>query len=353
MAFPTDTPASPELAEHFRRFATQESSNQPLNRAICEAVAASPALLQLCQLMPPRQARANLLLAAVHERLLAGCQHPLRDYYPNLGGHRAPDAALPGMLEDFVAQQRHAIAALLRDGATQTNETGRCGPLRLALDEIGSERYALFDFGCSAGLNLGVDEDALSVAGQRRGPGSRLQLQLDWRGGRLPPARDWRIVERLGVDLAPIQADDEVGRRWLQACVWPNDAQRFERLRLALDWAQRARPPLRQSRQGLEELAAWLPSLPAAVQPVLINSWVLCYLNADERADFHAQALRLVQERGVVWICAEPVEAQPLPAPQPPPDAQGATLWSLHSRDQGSRAWAWSHAHGLWAQALD
>lgn len=346
-AFPPVSPA--DWAAHFEDFATRACAQQPLYQAICRAAAGQPELLQLCCLMPPRQARANLFLAAVHERLLAGLAHPLREYYPNLGGRRAPDAELPGRLADLVRRERAPIEAHLRSRATQTNEAARCAPLRLALDALAEDgdRFALFEFGASAGLNLSVDADEVSVNGRPRGPGTRLRLALDWQQGEPPAARGWQIVERLGVDLEPVAADDEAGRRWLQACLWPDDLPRFERLGRALDWAARARPPLQRSADGLQVLADWLPSLPAGVRPLLLTSWVLVYLSAAERADFHARALHLVKTRGLSWICAEPPEAQPLPAP---PAASGVdTLWSLHT-PAGSRAWAWAHAHGSWAR---
>lgn len=346
---PARTPA--EWSAHFLAFAAESCAQQPLYQAICRAVAADAELLELCAQMPPRQARANLFLAAVHERLLAGVAHPLRDYFPNLGGRRAPDAALPALLADLVARERAPIAQHLRSRATQTNEAARCAPLRLALDELArpGTRFALFEFGASAGLNLGVDEDCVLVNGVPRGPGTRLRLELDWQQGEPPPARNWTIAERLGVDLEPVQPDDDAGRRWLQACLWPDDLPRFERLRRALDWAARARPPLRQSEDGLGVLEDWLGTLTVDVQPLLLTSWVLCYLSEAERAAFHARALALVRERGLVWICAESADAQPITLP-----ARGGvdTAWTLHTQEGGSRLWAWGHAHGTWLQRV-
>src|SRR6185503_14917277 len=99
------------LARLFTHFADREVTGDPLYVALCRHVAAQPDLLALMQHAPPTQRVPNLLLAAVHERVLAGVSHDLRAYFPSAGGTRAPDAALP----------------------------------------------ALFDFGSSAGLNLGVD----------------------------------------------------------------------------------------------------------------------------------------------------------------------------------------------------
>jgi hypothetical protein len=342
-----------DWAARYRRFAALECPQQPLYVAICEAIAADPELLALHADIPAAQARPNLLLAAVHERLLAGVAHPLADYYPSVGGQRRPDAALPGLLRDLLlGAQRPQIEGLLRSRATQTNEPGRCAVLRLALDAFvaasGQRRLALFDFGSSAGLNLGVDEDRVDCGGKVRGSGQRLLLRCDWRGGALPAAEDWQIVERLGVDLRPVDTSDSDAARWLQACVWPDDRERFARLGAALDWARQRRPRVEAQTDGLARLAQWLTVLPVGLQPVLFNSWVLAYFSGPEREAFHRRVLALVRERGLAWICAEDAACHPQPMPAP---RAGATLWSLHHRAQ-SQAWAWSHAHGGWAEAI-
>ncbi len=340
-------------AARYRQFAAVECPEQPLYRAICTAIAADAELLALHLGMPAAQARPNLLLAALHEAVLDEPAQALAAYYPSVGGGRAPDAGLPALLRQRLLGDAR-LRSRLHSYATQTNEPGRCAPLRLALDALvarsGRRRLALFDFGSSAGLNLAVDADALDCGGDRRGPGDRLQLRCDWRGGALPAAQDWCIVARLGVDPRPVDAADPAAARWLQACVWPDDVDRFARLGLALDWARRHPPPLERQADGLLRLQTWLDELPEGVLPVLLNSWVLAYFDAAGRADFHARVLARVRAGRLAWICAEEAAAHPAGlgvAPRP-----GATLWSLHWGAR-SEAWAWSHAHGGWAEALD
>lgn len=347
-------------AARYRQFADQECPQQPLYAAICAAVAADPQLLALHAEIPPTQARPNLLLAALHDELLAEPAQALAAYYPNLGGRRAPDAQLPGLLRERLLGNAR-VAGALRSRATQTNEPGRAAVLRLAIDELvartARRRLALFDFGCSAGLNLDVDADRVDCggsAGSPRGPASlavprpRLQLQCDWRGGTLPAAQDWQIVERLGVDPAPIDLRDAEAARWLQACVWPDDVARFERLSLALAWARRQPPPVERQADGLQRLARWLDELPSDCLPLLFNSWVLAYLDAAERAAFQSRALAWVRAGRLAWICAEDAACHPPGLGITP--RTGATLWSLHWGAH-SHAWAWSHAHGGWAEA--
>ncbi|MBH9554359.1 DUF2332 domain-containing protein [Inhella gelatinilytica] len=345
-------------AQRYLHFAAHECPDEAVYVALCLAVAADPELLALHDEVPPSQARPNLLLAALHERLLADPRDPLAAYFPNLGGTRAPDADLPAALRALaLGPQRAVLRQHLRSRATQTNEAGRTALLRLGLDALGAEhpRLALFELGASAGLNLGVDEDRIDYGGFQRGPGTRLQLGCDWRGpGAPPPESAWSVVARHGVDPAPVSVEDANARRWLQACLWPHDRARHTRLSQALAWAQGQDwrvQPCRDEQQGLDQLQAWQASLPAAVQPVLLTSWVLAYLQPAALAAFHQRALHLVRERGLAWICLEPLACHPLSPLPPAAPEPTACLLSLH-RARGSQALLWAHAHGRWARPV-
>jgi len=346
----------------FRRFALEECPAQTTTAALCRALADGPALNRWMAEAPPAQARANLLLAAVHERVLAGAAAELAAYFPSVGGLRAPDAALAGAVHALLQREGAVLRGHLRTRATQTNETGRCAVLRLGLDAVaahtGARRLALFDFGASAGLNLGVDADRVTLvgatAGSARGPGTRLDLACDWRGGTPPPAHDWTLEARAGTDLAPVDPSDPVERRWLEACTWPDDNARLDRLRLALAWGDAAvRAGLyrvRASDDGLAAVADWLAALPPGVQPVLHNSWVLAYCDAAQRDAYRARAEAWSQSHGLVTLCAEALPHHPWGPGVPPAPEPSATLWTLHSR-AGTQPLMWSHPHGSWARA--
>ncbi|CAN5220470.1 DUF2332 domain-containing protein [soil metagenome] len=352
-------------AAQFRKFAAVECPQDPLYVAICQAVADAPALLALMDHAPPTQARPNLLLAALHERVLAGVEHPLAAYYPSVGGERMPDAALPALLLDFAQREQTALIAHLRQRSTQTNEIGRCAVLWPALAHIaalaGGKNLALLDFGSSAGLNLGVDGYCYDYGRFSLGAPAatgRPQVACDWRGE--PPAAStaWRLVSRLGLDVAPVDLQDEAAARWLRACVWPHDRERAQRLDLAIACAQAARWQVLQADDGLAAVEAWLDALPADLQPVLFNSWVLAYFEPPALAQFQAQVARWVRERGLVWLSAEAPALRPPGLALPPPDGSGesATLWSLQWADDGGQmqqtALAWSHPHGRWLHWL-
>jgi hypothetical protein len=365
----TRPPLSPsaELAQRFRHFAEVECPEEPLYQALCRIVAADPSLLLMLEAAPPQQQRPNLWLAAVHDRLLEGGAHPLAEYFASCGGERAPDAALAGTLEDFVAHESTELEETIRTRSTQTNETGRCAVLWPALQEIarraGPRPLALLDVGCSAGLNLGVDRYRYDYGdfalGAPQGPGVPLiACRLKGPGRPDASAAPPRIAERLGIDPFPIDVQDAREVRWLQACVWPGDKVRALRLQQAVAIARGARWPVRREADCTGALAAWLEGLQGDVQPVILNTWVLAYFD-PAALQRHADAVTaLVRSRGAMWLSGEIPSLRIGPPQTLPPsagDKAAGMLWTLCSRIEGEPVFeplARSHGHGRWMQWL-
>jgi hypothetical protein len=363
------------LARLFTYFADHEVTDDPLYVALCRHAASQPELLALMQHAPPTQRVPNLLLAAVHERVLAGVPHPLRDYFPSAGGARGPDAALIACFDDFVATQRDALCASLATRSTQTNEIGRCAVLWPALCALaqrsGCARLALFDFGSSAGLNLGVDgyrydygafalgaggADAPQIACHVVGDSTALQRATAWAP---------QIVERIGVDPAAVDVHDAAQMRWLRACLWPYDQVRLARFDRAVALARRRGFRVQRWDDCAAAIEPWLDGLPGDVLPVVFNSWVLHYFEKAAR-QAHVLLMRaLVQRRGIAWLSAEGAHVAIGTAPAPSGgDAQvsheqlaNGSLWWLTLRDTDAGVavatlLARSHPHGRWLQWL-
>jgi hypothetical protein len=365
------------LARRFTGFADHEVVGDPLYVALCHHIAASPELLALMQHAPPTQRIPNLLLAAVHERVLAGVPHALREYFPSVDGTRAPDAALPAVFDDFVAGQRGALCASLATRSTQTNEIGRCAVLWPALCALarraGCTRLALLDFGSSAGLNLGVDgyrydyrSFALGADAHGDVPavechlvGVRSQHALQALAAHAP-----QLVERIGVDPAAVDVHDAAQVRWLRACLWPYDRVRRARFDRAVALARQRGLHVQRCDDCAAAIEPWLDGLPGGVLPVVFNSWVLNYFDKAGR-QAHIEWMReLVQRRGIAWLSAEGAHVVLAAAPAPSggddvvSDAQLAngSLWWLVQRGAASAQatlLARSHPHGRWLQWLD
>ncbi|OWQ86252.1 hypothetical protein CDN99_20670 [Roseateles aquatilis] len=364
------------IAHLFARFAETDGRDDALYQALAAAIAGDEGLMALLLAAPPTQRLPVLLLAALHDRVLAGAPHPLAAYYASAGGTRAPDGELPGLLKDFARREDVALRELIRTRTTQTNETGRCAVLRPALQALatrlgGTEaapvELALFDFGCSAGLNLGVDryayDDGVSTW---TGESSQAPLvRTAWRGdrpGALLGEPRWRAAHRMGVDLQPIDPFDEAAARWLRACLWPGDGARRDRLDRALADARRHPVPLVRDDDGLSVLERWLDALPVGTRPVVFNVWVLAYFAPDALREHVRRIERLVRERGLAWISGEVGKLAPLPSPPDAPSGESpgsATLWTLQWRDDEAGGalrtdpLAWSHPHGRWIEWLD
>jgi hypothetical protein len=364
------------LAKLFVYFADHEVVDDPLYVALCRHVATSPALLALMQHAPPTQRVPNLLLAAVHERVLAGVSHPLCGYFPSVGGQRAPDAALPALFDDFVDTQRDALCESLATRSTQTNEIGRCAVLWPALcalvQRTWRRRLALFDFGSSAGLNLGVDGyrydyGAFALGADARDDvpaidchlvGARSQGALRALAAHAP-----QIVARIGADPAAVDVNDAAQVRWLRACLWPCDRVRLARFDRAVALARRRGWRVQRSEDCAALIEPWLDGLPADALPVVFNSWVLHYFDKPSRQT-HIESMRaLVQRRGIAWLSAEGAHIALGTAPPPSDgDAQVGTdqlakgsLWWLTWREGAammSTLIARSHPHGRWLQWL-
>ncbi|MET0335914.1 MAG: DUF2332 domain-containing protein [Rhizobacter sp.] len=356
---PAPAPAidTERLAARFRHFAKVECPEEPLYEALCRIVAADPRLLAFLSDTPDEQQRPNLWLAAVHDLLLAGAAHPLAAYYPSLGGRRAPDADLAGSVQSFAAEHETALRQLMRTRTTQTNEIGRCAVLWPALHAIaqraGTADLALLDVGCSAGLNLGVDHYRYD----RAEPGLPF-LPTKLVGAQRPPTMPTpRIVHRLGIDPAPVSADDTAALRWLRACLWPSDIARATRFDQAVALMQQHRWPVQQAADCTARIEPWLASLPPGVQPVIFNSWVLTYFDAAALQRHIDTVTGLVRRTGAMWLSAEGPQLRigPVDVPPAPPDLGSHTLWTLCSRVQDDVRFdllARSHAHGRWLEWL-
>ncbi len=353
------------LAKRFHWFAEHECADEPLYQALCHVVAEQPALLALLAEAEAAQQLPNLWLAAVHDLLLSGVSHPLQAYYASLGGNRAPDAALAACLTDFVAQHREALRQHMATRSTQTNEIGRCAVMWPALQTIarrsGRPKLALLDFGCSAGLNLGVDDYRCDYgAGVEVGDDDVPVLPCRLVGPLRPTPATVQIVQRLGIDLAPVDVNDELAVRWLRACLWPSNVQRMARFGQAITLARRRAWPVRREADCTAAIAPWLASLPADVQPVLLNSWVLSYFEPPTLQRHIDTVTALVRERGLMWLSCEGPELHIGPVLPPAPfedgvQAQRGSLWTLCSRDGDQARFdllARSHPHGRWMEWL-
>ncbi len=248
------------------------------------------------------------VLGAVHRLVLERNAAALSLWFPSVGGTAPTDALGRGACYDawVDALVAHAdrLPALLA-APPQTNDPGRAAALAGALQLV-SAAYDLpvrvHELGASAGLNLLADRIRVSWPGGAIGPsGSVLRLDDAWDGQPLPPDDVVPVVvERVGCDLDPVDVTTTDGRLHLTSFVWPDQADRLDRLRGAFRLAEEV--PIELVRGDLVEHLRGLTPRRGTVL-VVWHSSTWFYLSAEQRAE----AERLFQELGAAATRDAPV----------------------------------------------
>lgn len=321
----------------FEQHAALPGDRSPLYAAISRAVASDDETLALMLCAPPLQRRPTLLLAAIHDLLLAGAEHELAAHVPTVAagraqvgssgppapGHDAAASSVGPLALKFCREHRDALAHILATRSTQTNEVNRAAALLPALVHAApaGRPLRLVELGASAGLNLLFDRFAYRYGG---GPVVHGRAALSTQPqvvcecaveGSLPDLDTTPVVvERVGVDLEPVDVRDARARRWLLACVRPDEPDRVRRLRAAIELALRDPPPVVRG-----DALALLPELvdgSAGAHPVIWHSWVLAYWPAERQRALTATIDALGARRDLTWTYLEQADETPgLPTP--------------------------------------
>ncbi|MFZ4718975.1 MAG: DUF2332 domain-containing protein [Ilumatobacteraceae bacterium] len=349
-----------ELAQRFRDFSgVSTATRAPLYSRLSAAAAEDRDILALLHHAPETQQLPVLLFAAVHFLLLHGDGPELAAFYPNLSTDVPDDDPVPAFRR-FVLGHADALGPVIATHNTQTNEVGRCAQFLPALgmlaDEVGP--LAHVDVGTSAGLNLLLPRYSYEfLPGGRVEPTagtSTVHLRCETRGDVPVPAMMPAIARSVGLDLAPIDVLDDDAVRWLEACVWPDQADRFARLVAAIGMAREEVPDVRAG-DAVGDLAAVVTDatsgLGTGVHPVVTNSWVLNYLPHETRTAYVAALDAIGSQRDLSWVIAEAPDQTPgLPVPTTDPP-ESITVLSLVRWRDGERITqrlGTTHPHGYW-----
>ena len=322
-----------DLCAVFEHFAAHEVPHSPLYQAACQAVSEAPDVAAQLNAAPPLERRPNLLLAAVHSLLLgvssgtgdeAGLGPEgvaLAAFYPNIT--TAPLPPHEGAGEAFVAFCRAAARALepiIASRATQTNEVGRSSLLWPILSDLseGVGPLHLVEVGASAGLNLLLDRwayaDADGVLLPGGDPSSPVRLRTRHHGVR-PGNASIAIASRTGLDRDPIDVADPESAAWLLACMWPDELDRFERTRTAIEVAA-ANPPRLCRGDAVDDLDLVIPPTGDA-HLTIVTTWMLAYLDRSAQSVFAARLGAIGSTRDLTWVFAEsPTYAPGVPWPE-------------------------------------
>jgi hypothetical protein len=299
------------IAGWYRDFVAHESPPLPFYAALCEGIADDVELVGLVAGAAPGQWRPNLLLAALHDQVLLHPDEPFARFYPTVGGDYAPGDDVMGPLREFLAGHTEAIEHLIATRSTQTNEVNRSCLWQVALRAAASDEpdrpLALVEVGASAGLNLAFDRYRYDfgdgvVLGDERSP---VRLSCDLRSGRSVLDRPLPcVVHRIGLDVAPVDLHDADERRWLKACIWPEQPVRHQRFDAAADLAI-ADPPVIVADDAVDGISDLIEGCPDEAHVVIVNSWVMTYLARERREAFERVVAVHGAERDITRISAE------------------------------------------------
>ncbi len=204
--------------------------------------------------------RPLLLMAALRaEALRVGDRHPL--FSAIAAREVRAETATRAALAEALADASPRVVADLATRAVQTNETSRAVAWLwpAALAGCGGQRrpLALYDVGCSAGLNLA---------------GDRLPaIWTDGTGAPLAVAADARVVARQGFDANPLDVRREADRLWLTACVWPGETARQDRLEAAMRAFEALPAPPILEMADLGDVPARLETLAHEAEPETVH----------------------------------------------------------------------------------
>jgi hypothetical protein len=181
------------------------------------------------------------LAGAAHFRALRGVAPEIAAHYPSTGGDGDAQAGWNAVLADVHAHS--AAYDPLLERPIQTNEVARAMPVLGAMLSLAHDRkmpLRVFEIGSSAGLLLNFDR--YRYEGDRWSWGdskSPVVLRNRIAQGR-PPHLDaaLSVVERRGCDLHPLDAANSEHADTLLGFIWPDQHERFTRLRAALEVAR-------------------------------------------------------------------------------------------------------------------
>jgi hypothetical protein len=273
-------------------------------------------LLAIAAEIAPDRLPALLFSAAATSLVLELAPHPLRDWFPRLGEPQPHlGADFRSDYRAFCLDHRQRLAELCATHRYQMNEVGRCADLLPALAPAIADgrEIALVDIGTGAGLGLHLDRYRYTF----HGPGDSVTtigaedcevvLETEVRGSRplpLAPALP-RIVDRVGIDVEPLDVNDPSVRGWLAACI-PQEIAAVTRFHHAVEVAV-ANPARTVRGDALEVLPGVLMSIEEGPLLCLIDTYVNVFFTTEDLKRFRAFLDGFAARRDLEWISIDPL----------------------------------------------
>ena len=193
------------------------------------------------------------------------------------------------------------------DSPPQTNEVRRAAGLIAAAHWLHARHplpFRVTELGASGGLNLMFDRFALALPGVTLGPvDPALTLTPDWTGSP-PPVSPPVVVDRMGIDLNPLDPANPDDALRLQAYLWADQPHRLEMTRAAMAVA---RAPVIQA-DAIEGLTPRLTHVPGQLH-LIFHTIAWQYFPRDRqdlgRARIAAAGAAATDDTPLAWLGME------------------------------------------------
>ena len=282
-----------------------------MTAALFEAIAAHDDLLERLAALPPDRLPALLASAAITFIARRDRPVPLIGYFPE------PEGPQPQFDEGFFPAFRAFCAARLEDiidvcrgRRYQMNEVARCSQIALGIAATSggsTDPVILVDLGTGAGFGLQLDRYRYRIGLGTYGPGEAgLSLACEVRGPVVPPpARLPRITGRVGVELDPVDLENQAARAWLEACT-PQEASALSRLAAATDIARR-HPGRIIAGDVIDVLPSVLGSIPPGQRITVVDAYMAVFLSDQRRAQLVGILAEAGRSHPVTWLSLDPL----------------------------------------------
>ncbi len=288
--------SSPINARQWGQNAPKSFERSPLYHYLHECITQDQDLSALRELIPEHQPFHVLFFTVINYLLLSEQDQPhaFVAFHPYFTSTPRPVQESYPYFRDFCLAHIEELRRLLPTARLQTNEVTRCANFLPAFELVhqrGERRpLALIEIGTSAGFNLSWDRYAYlyhAVDGTTYTVGdvaSAVEIHCTLQSEVLPPLPETMppVASRVGVDLMPLDCLNEQDVRWLRACIWPEEAWRYQVLDTVLAVA-RQNPPHVLAGDAYDLLPDLLASIPAEYTVCLYHSYALLQNAAEVR----------------------------------------------------------------------
>jgi hypothetical protein len=232
-----------KIQERFAIFAEQEcKSSSKFYYNLSIRLAKDDELSRMASYASFGQPIPNIFFAAVHYLVLKNKNCELASYYPSIAKNLNNPPLPFDVFKDFCIHNESQILELISTRIVQTNVINRCSYLMPILSELinkGQKNACIIDIGASAGLNLNFDIYEYWTNSQKIFGDSSVKIEFETKDSDIKSIQPINyLMRKIGVDLHPINPQNDDEKLWLNALIWPDHLERFNSMEKALELRQ-------------------------------------------------------------------------------------------------------------------